>query len=170
MLHSLSLPIRSCLGCTSLLTGLLSLRSLLRRMFFLPYAYFMVAFCFFCFCFCSCFSFLIFLFLFVCFLFCVPPWRQCPLLATSLSGACHYLTNRFQMKAPVAPSRSLQEGSMKPPWVWLKPSRSLREGFSKASRRLQRPRRLHEALVKTSRTLRGGATASPLRECFMKAP
>ena len=25
-------------------------------------------------------------------------------------------------KAPVAPSRSLQEGSMEPPWVWLKPS------------------------------------------------
>ena len=56
-------------------------------------------------------------------------------------GACHCLTNRFQMEAPVAPSR-----------------------------RLQRPRRLHEALVKTSRTLRGGATASPLRERFMKAP
>ena len=58
----------------------------------------------------------------------------------------------------------------KPPWVWLKPSRSLREAFSEASRSLQRPRRLHEALVKTSRTLRGGATASPLRECLMKAP
>ena len=34
-----------------------------------------------------------------------------------IQGACHYLTNRFKMKAPVAPSRSLQEGSMKPPWV-----------------------------------------------------
>ena len=44
------------------------------------------------------------------------------------------------------------------------------EAFAKASRRLQRPRRLHEALVTTSRTLCGGATASPLRECFMKAP
>ena len=92
------------------------------------------------------------------------------LMSTRKAGACHYLTNLFQMKAPVAPSRSLQEGSMKPPWVWLTPSRSLREAFSKPSRSLQRPRRLHEALVKTSRTLRGGATASPLRECFMKAP
>ena len=40
-------------------------------------------------------------------------------------GACHYLTNRFQMEAPVAPSRSLREAFAKPPWVWLKPSRSL---------------------------------------------
>ena len=49
------------------------------------------------------------------------------------TGACHYLTNRFQMEAPVAPSRSLREASKKPPWVWLKPSRSLREAFSEAS-------------------------------------
>ena len=59
-------------------------------------------------------------------------------------------------------SRSLQQGSTKPPWGWVKPSRRLREGFSVSSRSLQRPRRLHEALVKTSRTLREGATASPL--------
>ena len=56
---------------------------------------------------------------------------------------------------------------MTPPWGWVKPSRRLREGFLVSSRR---PRRLHEALVKTSRTFREGATASPLRECFMKAP
>ena len=30
-----------------------------------------------------------------------------------IPGASHYLTNRFQMEAPVAPSRSLQEGSAK---------------------------------------------------------
>ena len=71
-------------------------------------------------------------------------------------GAYHYLTNRFQMEAPVAPSQRLQEGFKKPPWVWLKPSRSL-----------QRPRRPHEALVK----------ATPLGACHyltnrfqMKAP
>ena len=80
-----------------------------------------------------------------------------------LSGACHYLTNRFQMEAPVAPSRSLREASVGMAEAFAKPSRSL-------LRSLQRPRRLHEALVKTSRTPRGGATASPLRECFMKAP
>ena len=62
------------------------------------------------------------------------------------------------------------EGSTKPPWGWVKASRRLREGFSVSSRSLQRPRRLHEALVKTSRTLRDCTTASPLRECFMKAP
>ena len=58
-------------------------------------------------------------------------------------------------------SQSLQEGSTNPPWGWIKPSRRLREGFSVSSRSLQHPRRLHEALVKTSRTLCDGATASP---------
>ena len=67
-------------------------------------------------------------------------------------------------------SRSLQEGSTKPPWGWVKPSKRLREGFSISSRSLQRLRHFHEALVKMSRTLREGATASPLHECFMKAP
>ena len=65
----------------------------------------------------------------------------------------------FPNEDATSASRSLQEASMNPSWVWMKPPRSL-----------QRPRRLHKALVKTSRTLRGGATASPLRECFMKAP
>ena len=48
------------------------------------------------------------------------------------------------------------------------PNGGARGAFAKPS--FQRPRRLDEALVKTSRTFRGGATASPLRECFMKAP
>ena len=62
------------------------------------------------------------------------------------SGDCHYLTNRFQMKAPVAPSRSLQEGSAKPSRSVS--SRRLR-GASKAP-----PRTLRGGL----RTLRGGCT------------
>ena len=63
---------------------------------------------------------------------------------TYLSGACHYLTNRFQMEAPVAPSRGLQEGSAKP--SLSASSRRLR-GASKAP-----PRTLRGGL----RTLRGG--------------
>ena len=48
-------------------------------------------------------------------------------------GACHYLTNRFQMEAPVAPSRSLQEASVGMAEAFAKPSRSLLGGFSKPS-------------------------------------
>ena len=51
-IHSLPLPLSSCLGCTPLLGGLPFLRSPLTRMFFLPYAYFTVVFLFVCgFCF-----------------------------------------------------------------------------------------------------------------------
>ena len=66
--------------------------------------------------------------------------------------ACHYLTNRFQMKAPAKPSRSLHEGSAKP-----SPSVSLRRlrGASKAP-----PRTLRGGL----RTLRGGCTYRRLHE------
>ena len=46
---------------------------------------------------------------------------------------CHYLTNRFQMEAPVAPSRSLQEASVGMAEAFAKPSRSLLGGFSKPS-------------------------------------
>ena len=67
---------------------------------------------------------------------------------TRVVGPCHYLPNRFQMKAPrgafAKPSRSLQEGS-------TKPSRSVSSirlrGASKAP-----PRTLRGGL----RTLRGG--------------
>ena len=48
-------------------------------------------------------------------------------------GACHYLTNRFQMEAPVAPSRSLREASVGMAEAFAKPSRSLLGGFSKPS-------------------------------------
>ena len=60
--------------------------------------------------------------------------------------------------APSA-SRSLQEGSTKPPWGWVKPSRSLREAFSKSSSSLRSPR-----------ILRDGTIASLLREGFIKPP
>ena len=85
-------------------------------------------------------------------------------------GGLSLFDESFPNEDATSASRSLQEGSTKPPWGWVKPSRKLREGFSVSSRNLQRPRRLHEALMKTSRTLREGATARPLRECFMKAP
>ena len=52
---------------------------------------------------------------------------------TEFGGACHYLTNRFQMEAPVAPSRSLQEASVGMAEAFAKPSRSLLGGFSKPS-------------------------------------
>ena len=73
-------------------------------------------------------------------------------VASTKTGACHYLTNRFQMKAPVAPSRSLQEGSAKPSRSVS--SRRLR-GASKAP-----PRTLRGGL----RTLRGGCTYRRLDE------
>ena len=66
---------------------------------------------------------------------------------TGMEGACHYLTNRFQMEAPVAPSRSLREAFKRAP-------RSLR-GASKAP-----PRTLRGGL----RTLRGGCTYRRLHE------
>ena len=46
-IHSLSLPLSSCLGCILLLEGLPFLRSPLTRMFFLPFTYFAVVFCLF---------------------------------------------------------------------------------------------------------------------------
>ena len=68
--HSLSLLLSFCPGCIPLLIGLPYLRSLLRRMFFLPYAYHYVValFFFFCVCFvcvcvpccCCCFFFFFF--------------------------------------------------------------------------------------------------------------
>ena len=51
-------------------------------------------------------------------------------VATTKRGACHYLTNRFQMEAPVAPSRSLQEASVGMAEAFAKPSRRLLEAFS----------------------------------------
>ena len=57
----------------------------------------------------------------------------CVVLKAVFWGACHYLTNRFQMEAPVAPSRSLQEASVGMAEAFAKPSRSLLGGFSKPS-------------------------------------
>ena len=68
----LSLPLYPCLGCIPLLIGLSLLRSLLRRMFVLPHACYMVVFCFFL---------LIFLLLVLLFLVC------------SLSLLCHFLVS-----------------------------------------------------------------------------
>ena len=84
VLHSLSLPMSSCLGCIPLLIRLAFLRSLVTtRMFFLPYAYYVVVFClFFCFCFC-----LSFCFLFIYFYFTSP---LCPFLAM-MSFAGYFL-------------------------------------------------------------------------------
>ena len=77
--HSLSLPLSSCLGYLALLIWLPFLRSLLRRMFFLPCAYYMwFSFvCLFCFClsFVSSFSLL------------SLSWRRCTLQATFTSAS-----------------------------------------------------------------------------------
>ena len=83
--HSLSLPLPSRMGCIPLLIGLLSsLRSLLRIMFFLPYAHYVAVFV------SSAFAFArVFCFLFIFYLFIVSsvslPGRRCPLLASLLS-------------------------------------------------------------------------------------
>ena len=49
-------------------------------------------------------------------------------VGTHYVGACHYLTNRFQMEAPVAPSRSLREAS-----VGMAEAFSARDVFMKRS-------------------------------------
>ena len=57
-------------------------------------------------------------------------WTRHRILSTGTPalGACHYLTNRFQMEAPVAPSRSLQEAS-----VGMAEAFSARDVFMKRS-------------------------------------
>ena len=67
-------------GLFQLLIGLPFFRSLLGRMFFLPYTYLVVAFYFFC---CFCFSLL--LLYFILYFFCIRSWRRCPSLPTFLS-------------------------------------------------------------------------------------
>ena len=76
-------------------------------------------------------------------------------ISTKFLGACHYLTNRFQMKAPVAPSRSLREAFKRAPRSLR--GACLREGFAEP------PRRHHEPFAEVYepfalRTLRGGCT------------
>ena len=73
-------------------------------------------------------------------------------------GACHYLTNRFQMKAPVAPSRSLRGAC-------------LREGFAEPPRRLHEPfAEVYEPFAEVAHT--EGSTKTPWRvhEASSKGP
>ena len=69
----------------------------------------------------------------------------------------------FPNEDATSASRSLHEGSTKPPWGWVKPWRRLREGFSVSSRSLQRPRRLHEGFNRASRLLREVFAEHPRR-------
>ena len=79
----------------------------------------------------------------------------------------------FPNEDATSASRSLQEGSTKPPWGWVKTPRRLREDFSVPSRSLQHPRRLHEALVKDVanplRRRHGKPTAGMLHEGTARA-
>ena len=77
-------------------------------------------------------------------------------------GACHYLTNRFQMKAPVAPSRSLREAFKRAPRSLR--GACLREGFAEP------PRRHHEPFAEVAHT--EGSTKTPWRvhEASSKGP
>ena len=84
--HSLSLPSSSSLGCIPLPIGLPFLRNLLRKMCFLPYAYYVVVFVSFAFAF-VCF----FCFLFLCILFLTLMY---PFLAT-MSFLCCLLSCPF---------------------------------------------------------------------------
>ena len=96
-----------------------------------------------------------------------------------LTGACHYLTNRFQMEAPVAPSRSLREAS-----VGMAEAFSAREVFMKRSWRrrepfAEAPGRAHcvnaswrhrEGFTKPSRRLREDTPPSWFQKVFATAP
>ena len=87
--------------------------------------------------------------------------------STTTKGACHYLTNRFQMKAPVAPSRSLRETFKRAPRSFR--GACLREGFAEPPRRHHEPfaevyepfARLH--IPKVPRRRLGGFTRPPRR-------
>ena len=73
-------------------------------------------------------------------------------------GACHYLTNRFQMNAPVAPSRSLRGAG-------------LREGFAEPPRRHHEPfAEVYEPFAEVAHT--EGSTKTPwrVREASSKGP
>ena len=82
----------------------------------------------------------------------VPDWQPRSLLLSI--GGLSLFDESFPNEDATSASRSLQEGSTKPPWGWVKPSRRLHEGFSVSSRSLQCSRRLHERFVKTSRALK----------------
>ena len=83
-------------------------------------------------------------------------WRAC--CSSPPWGACHYLTNRFQMKAPVAPSRSLRGAG-------------LREGFAEPPRRHHEPfAEVYEPFAEVAHT--EGSTKTPWRvhEASSKGP
>ena len=105
-------------------------------------------------------------------------------------GACHYLTNRFQMEAPVAPSRSLREASVDMAEAFAKPSApatsswSAREDVANPSRRrhgepiawmlhegtVRAPRSLREDFAKTLRQAGFKRSSRLLREGFAEPP
>ena len=79
-------------------------------------------------------------------------------LCTAVVGACHFLTNRFQMKAPVAPSRSLRgaclrEGFAEPPRRHHEPFAEVYEPFAEVAHTegsTKTPWRVHEASSKST--------------------
>ena len=85
--HSLSLPFFPCLGCILALIGMPFLRSLLRIIHVVVFLLFVLLFVF------------VFVFLvdmhFIFYLLCVPSWRRCPWLATSLSVFFCLLSSPF---------------------------------------------------------------------------
>ena len=86
-----------------------------------------------------------------------------------IMGACHYLTNRFQMKAPVAPSRSLREAFKRAPRSLR--GACLREGFAEPPRRHHEPfAEVYEPFAEVAHT--EGSTKTPWRvhEASSKGP
>ena len=93
----------------------------------------------------------------------------CTTVITSITGACHYLTNRFQMKAPVAPSRSLREAFKRAPRSLR--GACLREGFAEPPRRHHEPfAEVYEPFAEVAHT--EGSTKTPWRvhEASSKGP
>ena len=85
------------------------------------------------------------------------------------TGACHYLTNRFQMEAPVAPSRNLREAFKRAPRNLR--GACLREGFAEPPRRLHEPfAEVYEPFAEVAHT--EGSTKTPWRvhEASSKGP
>ena len=83
--------------------------------------------------------------------------------------ACHYLTNRFQMEAPVAPSRSLRVAFKRAPRSLR--GACLREGFAEPPRRHHEPfAEVYEPFAEVAHTK--GSTKTPWRvhEASSKGP
>ena len=83
-----------------------------------------------------------------------------PVFSTIKLGACHFLTNRFQMKAPVAPSRSLREAFKRAPRSLR--GACLREGFAEPPGRHHEPfAEVYEPFAEVAHT--EGSTKTPWR-------